>query len=255
MNTMLVLTIIAGVILLGAVLAENRVVDGQFAEKGQFPYQVALVRQGKLHCGAVLVHEKFVLTAAHCFFQGDQPLPEKTLHVFFGSERLLVNGQFRQARTVHVHEKFDHTSNKYDLALVELNKPVTFSETVRGVSVENVAFLENQQATFSGWGRSGEQQNTNYKLKYNTLTSLSAADCATALGDAYYEGALCFHNEQQHSGVCFGDYGGPVVHNGTLVGVASYTVGGTCGGDKPDVFVDVSYFYEWVQEKFGGENN
>lgn len=47
------------------------VVDGEFAEKGQFPYQVALTHKGKLHCGGVLVHERFVLTAAHCLFDGE----------------------------------------------------------------------------------------------------------------------------------------------------------------------------------------
>lgn len=225
------------------------VVDGEFAEKGQFPYQVALTNKGKVHCGGALVHERFVLTAAHCFFDGETQFPVKAFRVFFGSERLMMGGQFRNVKTVHVHEEFDHQTFKYDLALVELSKPAQFSDNVEAVTVNDTPFAFEESVTFTGFGRTSEEENTSYKLKYNTFTAFTTEECQNYLGDAFYEGALCFHNKEGHSGACFGDYGGPAVFENSVAGVASYTFGGACGGEQPDVFVDAGFFHDWVEEK------
>lgn len=225
------------------------VVDGEFAEKGQFPYQVALTQKGKLRCGGALVHERFVLTAAHCLFDGENQVSEKGLRVFFGSERLMMGGQFRNVKTVHVHEDFDRGTFKYDLALLELNKPAQFSETVEAATVSETPYASEESVTFSGWGRTAEGENTTYKLKHTAFTALTTEECQNYLGESFYEGALCFHNQEGHSSACFGDYGGPAVFENTVVGVASYTFEGTCGSEHPDVFVDAGFFHDWVQEK------
>lgn len=44
----------------------ERIIDGYKCKEGSKPWQVALLKDGQLHCGGVLVDEYWVLTAAHC---------------------------------------------------------------------------------------------------------------------------------------------------------------------------------------------
>ena len=44
----------------------NRITGGSPAERGQFPWQVALIIDNTWFCGASLISSTWVLTAAHC---------------------------------------------------------------------------------------------------------------------------------------------------------------------------------------------
>jgi len=44
----------------------NRITGGSPADRGQFPWQVALIIDNTYFCGASLISSTWVLTAAHC---------------------------------------------------------------------------------------------------------------------------------------------------------------------------------------------
>jgi len=44
----------------------NKIVGGDFAFEGQFPYQVSLFLDSSFFCGGSLISSTTVLTAAHC---------------------------------------------------------------------------------------------------------------------------------------------------------------------------------------------
>uniref|UniRef100_A0A182YFN4 Uncharacterized protein n=1 Tax=Anopheles stephensi TaxID=30069 RepID=A0A182YFN4_ANOST len=236
-------------LLLGVCIAHgyvvSRVADGADASRGQFPYQVALTMKRQTVCGGVMVHERFFLTAAHCFFNGDTPLPVEQLNVFYGSEKLFSNGRYNRVKTVHLHDQ-------YDLAVVEVRRKFDLSHTSRPVAFGQEKFGENLVATVTGYGRSTVEGNMAFQLKYAQLTSLPADQCREALGDDYHEGVFCL-DTSAGAGFCMGDYGGPAVFEDQLVGVGSYTVGGKCETGQPDVFVDVGYFSEWVRSVLEAE--
>lgn len=48
-----------------------RIVGGFYANPGQFPYQVALLRARQISCGGSLIASNWVLTAAHCVHNSD----------------------------------------------------------------------------------------------------------------------------------------------------------------------------------------
>uniref|UniRef100_A0A182RTL0 Peptidase S1 domain-containing protein n=1 Tax=Anopheles funestus TaxID=62324 RepID=A0A182RTL0_ANOFN len=229
----------------------GRVVDGNDASRGQFPYQVALTLKRQTVCGGVMVHERFFLTAAHCFFNGDTPLPVDQLNVFYGSEKLFSNGRYNRVKTVHFHDQYEH-GFKYDLAVVEVRRKFDVSSTSRPVAFGGESFGENLMATVTGYGRSNVEGNMAFQLKYAQLTSLPDSQCREAMGDDYYEGVFCL-DTSEGSGFCTGDYGGPAVFEDRLVGVGSYTVGDKCETGQPDVFVDVGYFSAWVQSVLEAE--
>lgn len=43
-----------------------RIVDGERASLGEFPWMVSLYYKGKFRCGASILNKNTVLTAAHC---------------------------------------------------------------------------------------------------------------------------------------------------------------------------------------------
>lgn len=51
--------------------------------------------------------------------------------------------------------------------------------------------------------------------------------------------------QQKGEGICTGDSGGPLIYNGVLIGVASFTIG-QCAGGYPDGWARVSSFITWI---------
>ena len=45
---------------------QSRIVGGQQASEGEFPWQVSLQQYGRHFCGGSLISTKYVMTAAHC---------------------------------------------------------------------------------------------------------------------------------------------------------------------------------------------
>lgn len=45
---------------------KDRIIGGENARPGQFPYQVSLQCGNRHICGGSILNEKYILTAAHC---------------------------------------------------------------------------------------------------------------------------------------------------------------------------------------------
>src|SRR5947207_3149681 len=76
MKSIIILLVFLSVAYVGADIRLNtRIIGGRPAQKGKFPYQVALRKPGSnertaqlAFCGGSIIDKDWVLTAAHCFW-------------------------------------------------------------------------------------------------------------------------------------------------------------------------------------------
>lgn len=72
MKATILILICACVTNCGSDQIETRIVGGNYAVAGQFPFQAAILYKSQFLCTGSILNENYILTAAHCVFNGLQ---------------------------------------------------------------------------------------------------------------------------------------------------------------------------------------
>uniref|UniRef100_A0A0K8UDQ6 Serine protease SP24D n=1 Tax=Bactrocera latifrons TaxID=174628 RepID=A0A0K8UDQ6_BACLA len=227
----------------------GRIVGGVDADIGQFPHQVSLQREDGSHtCGASIISENYLLTAAHCVVVGNgiEPYPAKYFQVRVGSIQRAVGGQLLKLKRILVNKAYGNFLN--DLALLELEKPLVFTKNIKAIELAEEEVPSGEDVIISGWGRLYTNGPIPYRMQWNTLKALNTEECEEAI-EMGYDSLICLAH-QANNGACNGDSGGPATYKGKLVGVAGFVVSG-CGSTYPDGYAKVAYHRQWIRENSG----
>ena len=214
---------------------DARIVNGQDASPGQFPY---FGRWGG--CGASLISSDFMLSAAHCNVQeGDGPIRLGAYEYDGDGLEVKIKQRFR-------HPNNDNNGVVWDYLLLQLVEPVT---SVTPVPLNSQASVpqDNAVLTVLGLGRlnyePGDKPN---RLQVVNVDAHSNDQCASAYGGMDENIMFCAGDEVHDS--CVGDSGGPIVSSsGEQVGIVSFGDGCAKEG-KPGVYARISYVLPWIQE-------
>ncbi|KAF2367065.1 Serine proteases trypsin domain [Trinorchestia longiramus] len=255
-----------------SVMRSSRVKGGHAAKVGEFPWMVSIRINGGHFCGGVLIHNKFVLSAAHC----TERRPVKFVTVVVGEYNLLnaehpVTEQIMEVQQIFTHQNF---SKRYiaDISVLELKNSVVWSKAIRPLCLPDMQFdgtnnpLDNSPATLAGWGWSDEQANGGVRmntLQKATLKIVPKSTCQTwytentgkPLGDpqsiVLYDTHICAGLKNGDKDACQGDSGGPLMVRDSqgqqvIVGIVSSGIG--CGRPGlPGLYTRVSRYLDWIQ--------
>ncbi|KAH1011597.1 hypothetical protein HUJ04_000930 [Dendroctonus ponderosae] len=228
-----------------------RVINGNVAARGAFPYQAALIINNSGFCGGSIISNLWVLTAAHCVDTAS------SVQVILGAHnpRTTVNEptQVRLAANARVvHTGWTASTLQNDIAVLRTaNIPVgqTGISTI-ALAPANSGTFAGSTAVFSGWGRTSDASTTiANELKTVQLPVITNAVCASAYGSIITTQILCTSGAGNR-GACSGDSGGPLVINGAEVGIASFAAR-QCAAGHPTGFVRVSFFRNWIASNSG----
>ncbi|NXY47746.1 FA10 factor, partial [Ceuthmochares aereus] len=214
--------------------------------------QAVLVHEyGDWFCGGTILNEYFILSAAHCVSQ------YKDLQVIVGmvdKEKEEPNRAIHRVEKIIAHEKYDNRTYDSDIALLKLEKPITFSEDVIPACLPEEDFanyvLMNQTfGIVSGFGRIFEHARQVKRMKMLQIPYVDRNTCKRALYRLVTRNMFCAGYGKDGKDACQGDGGGPHVteFNGTyfVTGIISWGEG--CGRQgKYGVYTKLSKFLPWV---------
>ncbi|XP_076379231.1 uncharacterized protein LOC143259719 isoform X2 [Megalopta genalis] len=244
-------------------LIYEKVVHGNVAPKGSYPWQASLRVRGHSRsnhwCGAVVLTPLHVLTAAHCL----EGYNKGTYFVRAGDYNTETDEGTEAEANIedyYIHEDFrkGHRMNN-DIALVLLKgRGIPLGKNVMPICLppENIDYPSGLNCTISGFGSIETGVSTHSKdLRYGWVPLLDQSVCRAE--HIYGEGAIsdgmfCAGFLDEGVDTCDGDSGGPLAchYNGTftLYGITSW--GQHCGKvNKPGVYVRVSYYRRWIDQK------
>ncbi|XP_045765258.1 serine protease 30-like [Maniola jurtina] len=250
-----------------AKVSSNRLVNGQLAYEGQFPYAVSiqlLLSNGTQtedrghRCGGALFTRSHVVTAASCL--NFQLLSANEMRVFAGAV-LLTNDtssdRVRGVSNITIHPEYTGPpAFVNDVAVLAL--PVPFAENVvtpAALPSSNHNPPDFTTCTVTGWGGYDMTSQASLQLRYVHKYIYNQNLCMSIYNSMIgatniLPSMVCAVSLDLLSSNCNGDYGNPLVCAGTFTGILSQSDG--CSRSSfPEIYTRISNQTRWLRSVSG----
>ncbi|XP_067119397.1 mannan-binding lectin serine protease 1-like [Centruroides vittatus] len=242
----------------------DKVVGGHEAKKGAHPWQVILwdpVR--KTFCGGSLLNERWVVTAAHCFYiKGiKQPIDKDKILIKLGKhdqynseEEEFITG----IQSYVIHPGYDRRIHNNDIALIQLIHTIQFTDYISPICLGDQQFVNDvffekslYMGTVTGWGQLKEGGAQPRFLQELRMPIVNWNVCRQSTKYRTTRNMFCAGYAEEIIGdACKGDSGGPFIteHQGMwyLIGIVSWGEG--CGRKgKYGFYTKVDNYHPWIK--------
>ena len=232
------------------------IVGGSVADPKRYPYYVILQYDGVIGCGGTLVWADLILTAAHCAYSDGGT---RGIIAVIGSGGS-GNVETRKILRVVPHPAFDDDTNKYDVALFQID-PVAEASLVQLAKPDEFVLKPSDEVTVIGFGATRDDGDNSEVLREVELQVVDDTECSYQYGNdgnIHFPSMICAADIGKE-GPCYRDSGGPLLVLGgeitesnvtqpdLQVGVVSFG-GSKCGNpEQASVYADVVHVQPWVE--------
>jgi len=249
------------------------IINGEWAKVTDYPYFASLYYDRKADngqygylCGATILDESHILTAAHCVAES-YSRTFMSIAIGVQNENEYDRVEVVRPNKFFVHPKYDPDIDNFllnDIAVIKLETPL---ETYSDDNKVTLASMELDRATYRtldtdfmiiGHGKNTPDGNTELELAQAPVHY--SDNCHTGMGVP--QSQICFESEiinDRYRTMCNGDSGGPMLweKDGKLVqiGIASWMLI-DCGNvnymNFGGVYTEVAQYTNWIESVLSG---
>ncbi|ELK15909.1 Enteropeptidase [Pteropus alecto] len=232
-----------------------KIIGGNNAKEGAWPWITALYYDDQLLCGASLVSNDWLVSAAHCVY-GRNLEPSKwkaILGLHMTSNLTSPHVVTRLIDQIVINPHYNKRMKDNDIAMMHLEFKVNYTDYIQPICLpeENQLFPAGKICSIAGWGSVVYQGPTVNILQDADVPLLSNEKCQQQMPEYNItKNMVCAGYEEGGIDSCQGDSGGPLMcqenNRWLLVGVTSF--GYQCAlPNRPGVYAWVPGFTEWIQ--------
>ncbi|XP_053228790.1 transmembrane protease serine 9 isoform X6 [Podarcis raffonei] len=231
-----------------------KIVGGLDASRGEVPWQVSL-KEGLHHfCGATIIGERWLLSAAHCF----NHTKVEYLTAFAGTTWLSAADSSSvkvSVRQVVLHPSYNPALLDFDVAVLELERPLPFGKVIQPICLPLAVhkFPVGRKCMISGWGSLQEGNASKPEnLQRASVGIIDQKTCNVLYNFSLTEQMICAGFLDGKVDSCQGDSGGPLACEETpgvfyLAGLVSWGVG-CAQARRPGVYARITKLKAWILE-------
>nr|ADK39241.1 kallikrein-Vsca1 [Varanus scalaris] len=233
----------------------TRIIGGQECFEDWHPWLAAILANESFVCGATLLNQDWVLTAAHCY-------QSMNLQVKFGvhdkgkprgDEQLRdVVGTFcfpDTPGTTNSTCPYERNDTKHDIMLMKLNASVTYNKHIAPLALPDRAAPLGTYCQIMGWGKTEVADEPFPKVPFCASIKILNNDFCQYAYPWWHmtNNQLCAGFLEGDRDTCEGDSGGPLVCGGRIQGVVSFG-GQPCAEPlQPGVYTNVYEYLNWMR--------
>ncbi|XP_074088155.1 mast cell protease 1A-like [Macrotis lagotis] len=223
----------------------GEIIGGQEVKPHSRPYMAYLESRkesGNLsRCGAFLIREDFLLTAAHCW--------GSSMIITLGAHNIKKSEDTQQRISVFraiPHPQYNTPMYTNDIMLLQLKKKARLNKAVQLLPLpEKKDWLKpGKSCIVAGWGRTLKNRSSD-TLQEVEIKVMKKQECMKKYLIYDDSTQICAGDPKEQKASYKGDSGGPLICDRVAQGIVSY---GSLDGSAPRVYTRISIFLKWIKE-------